>query len=170
MSREQKAKSLDYLRTVFNSFKLLIILDIHRIPAEKIRELRRMLNANNLNIKVFNNKLCKYAIKDTYLSIMSSMLIGQVAIIWDVQNNPTAAQTLKDFQEDIIDLKVKCGIHNGKLIDNEYVKELSNIPNLSILRMKIINILSQFSLRIIYSLKSCPLTILSVLNLRKKLL
>jgi len=170
VNREQKIKSLDYLRTIFNSFKLLIVLDIHKIPAEEIRKLRRMLSIKNLNLKVFNNKLCRHAIKDTHLNVMSDMLIGQIAIIWDINNNPTAAQVLKDFKKDIIDLKVKCGIHNGKLIDNQYVKSLSNIPDLPTLRIKIINILSQFSIRIIQNLKYSPLTILSVLNLRKKLL
>jgi len=168
VSREQKTKSLDYLRSILNSFKLLIILDIHKISAEEIRKLRKMLKIKSLNLKVFNNKLCKHAIKDSYLNIMSNMLIGQIAIIWDENNNPTAAQVLKEFQKDIIDLKVKCGIHNGKLISNQYVKTLSNIPNISKLRIKIINILSQYSIRIIQNLKYCPLTILSILDLRKK--
>jgi ribosomal protein L10 len=170
VNREQKIKSLDYLRQIFDSFKLLIILDIHKISAEEIRKLRRMLNIKNLHLRVFNNKLCKYAIKDSYLNVMSSMLIGQIAIIWDTHNNPTAAKVLKEFQEDIINLKVKCGIHNGKLIDNEYINSLSNIPNLSTLRVRIIDILSQYSIRIIQNLKYCPLTILSILDLRKKLL
>jgi ribosomal protein L10 len=129
-----------------------------------------MLTVKNLNLKVFNNKLCKYAIKNSPLSPMSNMLVGQIAMIWDMNNNPTAAQVLKEFKSDIIDLRVKCGIHNGKLINNEYIKSLSNIPNISKLRIKIINILSQFSIRIIQNLRYCPLTILSVLNLRKKLL
>jgi large subunit ribosomal protein L10 len=152
VSREKKIKSLDYLRQIFDSFKLLIILDIHKISAEEIRKLRRLLNSKSLNLKVFNNKLCKYAIKDSYLNVMSNMLIGQIAIIWDNNNNPTAAQVLKEFQEDIIDLKVKCGIHNGKLIDNQYIKSLSNIPDLSILRIKIINLLSKYSINIIQNL------------------
>jgi ribosomal protein L10 len=170
VNREQKAQTLSYLREIFDSFKLLIILDIHKIPAEDIRKLRRMLNVKNLNLKVFSNKLCKHAIKDTYLDVMSKMLIGQVALIWDENNNPTAAQVLKDFQEDIIDLKVKCGIHNGKLITNDYIKLLSNIPNLPTLRIKIISLLSQYSIRIIQNLKHYPLTILNVLDMKKNLL
>jgi len=170
VSREEKIKSLSYLEQIFNSFKLLIILDIHKISAEEIRKLRRMLNTKNLNLKVLNNKLCKYAVKDTYLKIISNMLIGQVAIIWDTENNPTAAKVLKEYQHNFIDLKVKCGVHNGKLIDNKYIKNLSNIPDLSTLRVKIINLLLYGSIRIIENLRYSPLTILNVLNLRKKLL
>jgi len=98
------------------------------------------------------------------------MLIGQIAFIWDTNNNPAAAQVLKNFKDDFIDLRVKCGIHNGKLIDNSYIKYLANIPNLPTLRVKIISILSQYSIRIIHNLRYYPLTILSVLNLRKNIL
>lgn len=170
MSREEKIKSLSYLKQIFDSFKLLIILDIHKISAEEIRRLRRMLNVKNLNLKVINNKLCRYAVKNTYLKIISNMLIGQIAIIWDTSNNPTAAQVLKEYQSDFIDLKVKCGVYNGKLINSEYINALSNIPDLSTLRVKIINLLLHCSMRIIENLQYCPSTILSVLNLRRKLL
>jgi len=170
MNKEQKIKSLDYLRMIFNSFKLLIILDIHKISAEEIRRLRRMLKIKSLNLKVFNNKLCKHAIKNSYLDVISDQLIGQVAIIWDNDNSPMAAKVLKEFQKDIIDLKVKCGFHNGKLISNKYIKTLSNIPNLSKLRIKILNLLSQIARNIILSIKYSSLTVLNILNLRQKLL
>jgi len=128
-----------------------------------------MLNFQNINLKVFNNKLCRYAIKDSYLNMISDMLIGQTAIIWDVNNKPTAAKVLQNFRKDIIDIKVKCGVHNGKLIDNDYIEALSNIPDLPVLRIRIINILSHCSIRIVQNLKYCPLTILSILNLKKEL-
>jgi len=168
MNREQKIKSLDYLRTMFNSFKLLIILDIHKISAEEIRTLRRMLKMKSLNLKVFNNKLCRYAIKESFLSVISDKLIGQIAIIWDNINSPMAAQVLKNFQKDIIDLKVKCGLHNGKLINSQYIKSLSNIPNISKLRAKILSLLSQHSRNIVLSIKHSSLTILNILKLRQK--
>jgi len=170
MNKEQKIKSLDYLKVIFNSFKLLIILDIHKISAEEIRKLRRMLKRKSLNLKVFNNKLCRHAIKNSYLNIISNQFIGQVAIIWDNTNSPMAAKILKEFQKDIIDLKVKCGLHNGNLISNAYIKSLSNIPNLSKLRIKILHLLSQISRHIILSIKYSSLSILNILNLRRKLL
>lgn len=169
MNREQKIKSLDYLKQIFESFKLLVVLDIHKISAEEIRQLRRMLNLKNLNIKVFNNKLCKHAIKGTHMDILSNMLVGQIAIAWDTDNSPMLAKKLKEFHNDFIDLRVKCGMYNGKFIDKKYIKTLSNIPDLPTLRAKIINILSQQSIFIIQRIQHYSLAMLSILNLKKQL-
>lgn len=167
MNREQKIKSLNYLKTIIHSFKLLIILDIHKIKAEEIRKLRRMLKVESVNLKIFSNKLCKYAFKNSPLDIMSDKLVGQIAFIWDENNKPSAAQILKIFKKDIIDLKVTCGFHNGKLVNNEYVKILSNIPNMLKLRAKILNLLLKISKNIIMSIKYKPQILLNILKLRK---
>lgn len=167
MNKEQKAKSIDYLRTIFNSFKLLIILDIHKISAEEIRCLRKLLTINNICIKVFKNKLCKYAVKNTSLNVMSNKFAGQIALIWDKQNTPEAARILKTFQKDIISSKIKSGFHNGRIIDCNYIKYLSNIPNISTLRITIVKFLSQPSRHIMRNIQYPLQTIINMLNLKK---
>lgn len=167
MIKEHKIKTIKYLKKTLKNIRLLIILNIHEMRAEDLRILRKMLNENHLNIKVFKNKLSKYAIKDSPFSSISDDLKGQTAFVWDVQSSPVAAKVLKDFREKIKDVKIICGFHDGVKVNTEYLEYLSNIPDMHSLRLKLLNILAIISRKIVFNIKYQSLAIINILKHKK---
>lgn len=165
--KEKKEKIIEKLKNIFESVKLLILLDIHGISAENMRYLRSMLNKENQNIKVFKNKLSEYAIRNTPLKSLMNNFKGQIALVWDVNNSPTSAQILKEFEKNKMPLKIKYGYHNGIKVNSKYIRYLSNIPNMQELRIKILNTILRISKKILLNIKYQSLTIINILKIKK---
>lgn len=165
--KEKKEMIIETLKDIFKSVKLLILLDIHGISAENMRCLRSMLNKEKQNIKVFKNKLSEYAIKNTPLKSLINNFKGQIALVWDINNTPTSAKVLKEFEKNKIPLKIKNGYHNGSKVNEKYIRYLSDIPSMQELKIQIINTILKISKKILLNIKYQSLTIINILKTKK---
>lgn len=166
MAREQNIKTIDLIKNILKTVKLLIIIDIHGICAEDMRYLRRELNKKNQHIKVFKNQLSKQAIKDTPLQILSENIKGQVALIWDSYNTPTSPQVLKMCKNNISRSNIVCGFHNGEKKDSAYIEYLSNLPDMRTLRINLLNIVITIHKKLLFNIKYQAITIINLLKIK----
>lgn len=164
MIKKYKVKVIKDIEKIFKNMKLLIILNIKGICAQNMRHLRYELYKENIYIKVFKNKLIKYAIKNSIFNTLTSSLTGQNAFLWDNNNALTATKIINNFDKKINKLKLVCGFLNGKKIDVDYIEYLSNIPNISILRIKLLFLLSIISRKLIYYINYQLLVIINILK------
>lgn len=166
MAREQNIKTINLIKNILKTVKLLIVIDIHGICAEDMRYLRRELNKKNQHIKVFKNQLSKQAIKDTPLQVLSENIKGQVAIIWDSCNTPTSSQVLKMCKKNLPSSNIICGFHNGEKRDSAYVEYLSNIPDIRTLRINLLNIVITIHKRLLFNIKYQAITVINLLKIK----
>lgn len=82
MIKEYKKNIVEYLYKEFKDINFIIILNIHKVRAEEIRYFRKLLFENDINIKVFKNKLIKHSMNNLNISILNDNLVGQIALLW----------------------------------------------------------------------------------------
>jgi len=167
--KKSKIEMVENLRNAFKDIKFLMILNINKVCVENLRKLRVQLKKEQIHIKVFKNKIVRYAIENTILKVLSDALVGQTALLWDsnINNSLAAARIIYDAKEKISTLEPVCGFLNGKKIDKDYIKYLSKIPNMGILRSKIIFLLTDILKKIIRSIQYQLLMIINTLKHKK---
>ena len=166
MARKQNIKTINLIKSILKNVKLLIVVNIHGICSENMRYLRKKLNEQDQNIKVFKNQLSKCAMKNTPLQILSKNIKGEVALIWTPYNTPVLAQILKACEKKIPFSNIKCGFYNGKQVGTEYIKYLSEIPDMHILKTRILNILFTTYKKLLFNIKYQAITIINLLKIK----
>jgi large subunit ribosomal protein L10 len=164
MIKDYKIKIVHHILSIFQNMKLLIVLNIHGICAENMRSLRATLNKADIKIKVFKNKLTKYAIKNSIFNSLSPDIKGQVAFLWDNKESLMITKLLNNFNKEVINLNVLCGFLNGKKISVDYIKYLSTIPDLATLRLKLLLILSIIAKQVICKISYQLLMIINIIK------
>jgi len=164
MIKETKRTIVENLVNIFDTAKLFIFFEIQGMPTEKLRILRTSIAKNNLKMKVFKNTLKKKAIEKSILKDIDINFAGQIAMIWDIENRPMSAKILKEFDKTFINTRVKSGIHNGKIITSSYVKKLSVLPSLDVLRMNLLYMISSVTRKLLFSIKYKSIVIIKIIK------
>jgi len=159
-----KIDIVNNIEKTFNTAKLFVFIDITSMQAEEMRQLRRIFNQKKLQIRVFKNTLTKLALSKSKLNHIDVNFRGQFATLWDLNNSPDIPKALSIFNKSFIGSRVKFGIHNGEMVNTDYIKKLSTIPNLDKLRLNLLNIISCLIKKILFNLKYQQIIIIRILK------
>ncbi len=129
------------VKEVSDSFKNaegLIVSNFEKISAVEIDSLRRKLEKNSAELIVTKNTLLKRALTLVDLSDVSQFLDGITGITVYHDDPVSAAKTLYDFSKDHATFKVRGGVIEGTLLNDQKTKELSELPSKDVLRATVV--------------------------------
>ena len=105
-----------------------VVCEYRGLSVAEVTELRRNLRAENVEFKVYKNTLFERACDDCGFEDLKDALTGPNAFAFS--SDATApARVLAKFAKKHKALVLKQGIVEGKVVDNETIKELSLLPN-----------------------------------------
>jgi len=167
--KQHKLKLVQNLQNTLTTVKSIIILDINKVSAEELQNIRRKLIEKNIFFKVIKNKLIKHAFNSTRFQVLSKDIIGQIALMWCLDENKSivATKLIYDIKNDKNILNPICGFINNKKVNEKYLEYISNIPNINILRFKLLFILINYSKKVIKSVNYLPSMIINILKNKK---
>ena len=142
MRLEVKREIVKQLNETFLSTQTAYLVDYRGLNVAEITALRTDLRKFNVKIQVMKNSLVRLACKGTPLEAFEAYLTGPVAITFADERPVDIAKTLLGFIESHPQLEIKTGILQGKKIHLKEIEELSKLPPIETLYIKLLSLMT----------------------------
>ena len=133
LTREQKRNIVEKLREHFKTSSIVVLLDYRGLDVEKISNLRRSMYESGGHMQVCKNTLIKVALDESEKANdeFYSYLTGPNAALYvDEEGDPMAVlKALVKFAKENDMPKIKAGLFEGEVYDEQGVIELSKLPS-----------------------------------------
>lgn len=127
-------------------------------------ELRKQLGAHNAEFHVVKNSSLRVAAKALGLPELDASLTGPTAIVVGGSNSAGVAKVLKGFFKAKQKLQVKAGVLSKRLISEQDVDALADMPSLEVLRAQFLGLLNQPAGMFVRVLNATPSGLVNVLQ------
>ena len=125
-----KNEKIDEIKETVAKAKVAIVSDYRGLSVAEITDLRRRLQKEDGDYTVVKNTLAKVAIKDTPFEGLEEFLTGPSAIAFGFGDEVSPAKVILQYlKEEKKDNEIKGGVLDGKVINSDEVKAISNLPS-----------------------------------------
>lgn len=164
ITREKKSKIIEELNDNIKLAKSMIFFNFHGVDVMKTNQLRRELKAKKALYKVAKKTLIKKALEQQYNFKSSLNLDGEVALIFNQEDNiiEVVKFILSQIKKD--KFKILGGIFENEYRDAAFIIELSRLPSKSILYVNLLNALNSPLGRLVGALNGGIIDFIRVLN------
>jgi large subunit ribosomal protein L10 len=130
------------VKEITNRFKNssgLIVANFDKVGVVDIDSLRRKLEKNSSDLIVTKNTLIKKALSELKWDDVKQFIQGSTGIAVYKDDPVAVAKTLFDFSKDHDTFKVRGGLVDGELVNEEKTKQLSELPSKNVLLATVVN-------------------------------
>ena len=135
---EQKQAVVSEIREKIENSGSLVLVDYRGLTVEQVTNLRNKYREAGVQYKVYKNTMMKLAFKELGLEDFNQYLEGPSAVAFSGEDLTAAARLTTDFATSNEKLVIKAGILEGKILDNNGVKAIANIPSREVLIAKLL--------------------------------
>jgi len=131
LTREEKAKQVEWLRGQFQDVSGLFLADYKGLSVEEMNALRRELRLHGVTLKVLKNTLVRLAYKDTTVAVLEQDVVGTRAAAWtrSEESVPSLAKVLVGFAKTHPKFEIVRGVLGGQKVEPLEVEALSKLPS-----------------------------------------
>jgi large subunit ribosomal protein L10 len=141
-TKEQKAQEIATLKEDFQNTGHALAVSFEGLPVNKDWELRRALEAAQLNYRVVKNTIGRLAVEGTPLEPLKDHFKGMTALAYS-ENDPVGlAKVLSKFAKENAKLTFKAGVVEGRVINVKDIEALASMPSKEELISKIMFLLN----------------------------
>lgn len=140
MNKDQKTQLVSLIKDKLNGSDAVAVVHYRGMSDEQLYQMRTALKLKGCGIKIAKNTLTKIAVKGTDFESLTPHLVGPTAIIYS-QDIVALSKVISDFSKKFEVLKIKVGIFNKSLIDENKIKELAKLGSLEEVRASFIGVL-----------------------------
>ncbi len=149
MEKEKKQKVVEFLQNQLGKTDNFYFVDISRMNANMLRELRSDIKKEDALIKVAKNNLIRRAFEEKKIDIPEDILKGNNALVFSYSDPLVPARIIKKYiEEENANINVKAIFIEGNFYPGEDFKKFSTIPGrqglLSILAGSLQGIIGNF--------------------------
>lgn len=105
-----------------------VVVEYRGLTVDEATQLRRDLRAEDVEFKVYKNKLVQRAAVDAGCEELNDQLTGPNAIAFGNGDAVAPARVLANFAKEHKALVLKAGIVEGKLVTTEELTEIAKLP------------------------------------------
>ena len=163
MKIEEKQKLVEELHDRFSRSEVVIITDYQGLDVTTINELRRKLREVDVEFQVVKNTLLVRASEKTDVQLISDQFKGPSAVALSYSDPVAPAKVLTDFAKDHDKLEIKAGVMQGKAMDVNAIKALSNLPSREELLAQLLSVLNGVPTQFVRLLNNLPQQFVNVL-------
>jgi large subunit ribosomal protein L10 len=168
MDRATKKVEVSTIQERFGKMVSAIVTDFRGLDVESINSLRSEFRKAEIEYRVVKNTLVKLAIADQeYAEKLDDHLAGPTAIAWSYEDPVAPAKVVADFAKDNENLKIKCGVVEGEVLDTEGVMRLSKMPGRDEIRSMLLATFMAPAQGMVRLFAAAPTNFLYLLNARK---
>jgi large subunit ribosomal protein L10 len=128
-TREQKDQSIAVLKEEFKKTGNALVVSFQGLPVDKDWELRRALQAAQLNYRVVKNTIGRIAVEDTPLESLKEHFKGMTAVAYSDTDPVGLAKVLSKFAKENAKLTFKAGVVEGRAINVKDIDTLAAMPS-----------------------------------------
>lgn len=154
MPSQKNIDELQQLKEKVDRSVALYFVDYQGLTHQQLEEARRELRANDSEIAITKNTLTNIALKDGKNIDAEDRLQGPTATLFSYADPVKTAKVLDTFYKKYQLPKVKWGILEGKLIEENLVVQLAKLPSREILLSKLLGSLNSPISGLVYVLNA----------------
>lgn len=145
LTKEQKRQIINKLADHFKTSDIVVLLDYRGLNVEKISLLRRKLSESGGHLQVCKNTFIKVALDEsgkTNEDFFDYLNGPNAALYVDEDGDPMSVlKALVKFTKEVEMPKIKAGLFEGEVYDDQGVVELSKLPSRTELLGMLANVL-----------------------------
>lgn len=124
----QKEAVVDELSKKMADSSSVVVVEYRGLSVDEVTELRRLLRAEDVEMKVYKNTLAQLAAKGLGYDGLLETLTGPNALAFG-KDQVAAARILADFAKKHDKLVLKNGVVDGAVVDQATIQTLASLPN-----------------------------------------
>ena len=110
----------------FNDSQSAVVVEYRGLSVAEVTELRKSLREEDVEFKVYKNKLVQRATESAGYAEINDKLVGPNAIAFGHSDAVAPARILANFAKD--HEVIKAGIVEGKVLEVEEINEIAKLP------------------------------------------
>ena len=164
MNRTEKGILVEELHEKLTGASGSFIIEYKGLNVEASNVLRANLSKSGAELQVVKNRLLKLAVDGTESSSLYDYMKGPSAIVVALDDVVGVAKALTEFAKTNTNLIVKAGQISGKIIDNEGVKRLADLPGRDVLLAQVLSAMQAVPTSLVSVLSGVPRKFLYMLK------
>lgn len=128
-----KAEIVKHVKERIDNCAGVFLTDYQGFTVKEITELRRRLRETGTDYKIIKNSFMVKATNEGDLADLKKYLVGPVAIAFAKTDPVAPVKLLIDFIKETKKGSIKAGILGGKIIYEDEIKHLTNLPSKEVL-------------------------------------
>ena len=113
----------------FNDSQSAVVVEYRGLSVAEVTELRKALREEDVEFKVYKNKLVQRATESAGYAEINDKLVGPNAIAFGHSDAVAPARVLANFAKTADALELKCGVVEGTYYDATGIAAIANIPS-----------------------------------------
>ena len=166
--KEKNKEIVQELEKKLQESKSVVFTDYRGLTVNDMNSLRRELNKNGVQYKVVKNTFSMIAAKKIGMENLAQYLEGPTAIAFCAKDEIIPFKILEKFAKTNEALKIKSGLIEGRLIDENQIKAIVSIPSREVLLSKLATLLQSGILGLLFVLQASMRNLLGVLDAKVK--
>lgn len=139
---EAKKQIVEEFKQKYNNSKSVIFVNYKGINVEQDTKLRKAFRENNVEYKIYKNRLIKIALDELGVTDYDAKYLDGTTSVAFGADEVGAATVLYKAIKDFNVLEAKFGIINGEVVDVAQVEALSKIPSKEVLIAQLLGMLN----------------------------
>lgn len=132
LNRSEKEAVIKEVSDLAANAQTLVMAEYRGITVADMTELRKNARSQGVTLSVLKNTLARRAVAGSSFESAAEHMVGPL-IYGFSEDAVAAAKVVADFAKTNKNLVIRCGVYNGKALDENAVKELANIPSKEVL-------------------------------------
>lgn len=134
----EKQATVAEIKEKLENAKGVVLADYRGLNVADATKLRSALRAAGIEFRVLKNTMTRIAAQEAGIQGLDIYLEGPTAIAFGVNDLVAPAKILTQFAKENKNLVIKAGIVEGKVVDDEGVKALADLPPREVLIAKML--------------------------------
>jgi len=126
---QEKQQAVEVISAKLRESSTTVVADYRGLNVAQVTELRKQLREAGIEFQVLKNSLVRRATEGAELTELNSILVGPTAIAFSNEDAVAPAKILNDFAKKNDALKLKGGVVEGKVVGQEEIKALAELPS-----------------------------------------
>jgi large subunit ribosomal protein L10 len=143
MPSQKKMEMVEELRSVIQKYTDFFITDYKGMNVSDMTEFRSKLRENGAVYQIIKNNIFKIALENEQIAGLDEVLVGPNAILF-AEDPVSAAKVVQEFLKDkkkAEKLQLKAAFTEGRVVDQDYIKKLAELPSKEELLSKLLGTL-----------------------------
>lgn len=163
MNLDKKKVIIDSLHEKLAKSAIVISTDYKGMDVAAVTQLRAELTKAGVDFQVAKNTLLRRASAETDAALIADSFKGPTAIAISFVDPVAPAKILVKFAEENDKLEIKAAVMEGKTLDMEGIKALSELPSREVLLAQVLSAMNAVPTGLVRVLAEVPKQMLNVL-------
>lgn len=159
-----RGKLVEHLKKGVDANKNIFMLRYEGISSSEIGDFRKSLKASGAQMYVSKNSIAQKALQELEHDKLAERIGGQTAFIWSNADAVAVSKLLIKFIKGREGVTVPAGILEGKILEQEEIKRLSELPSREVLLSMLLSTIQSPLTRLAGALNAKTREVLSILK------